>query len=51
MKPERLEYLRTLAEDYDVELVDVVRLAIDLGEDEDYDGLVDCVNNLSDPGA
>lgn len=47
----REQYLKALAQDYDVPLKKVKQLADMLGPDEDFDGLVVAVNDLSDPGA
>jgi len=43
----RVEYLSTLAEDYGVPLNRVAALAQLLGPDEDFDGLVSMIDDLS----
>jgi len=47
MSKERKEYLRGLAEDYGLPLSHVVTVAILLGEDEDYDGLISTLEDMS----
>ena len=37
---DRKDYLKSLAEDFDMEYEDVLMLATTLGEEEDFDGLV-----------
>ena len=37
---DRKDYLKSLAEDFDMDYKDVVMLATTLGESEDFDGLV-----------
>ena len=37
---DRKDYLKSLAEDYDLDYKDVVILATTLGESEDFDGLI-----------
>ncbi len=44
----RQDYLKCLAEDYDVRLYDVQMLASLLGPDEDFDGLVNAVEDMLD---
>lgn len=44
----REDYLSCLAEDYDVDLFTVKSLANLLGENEDFDGLVSALENISD---
>ena len=44
----RKDYLEQLAEDYGLDFDLVVQLAVFLGEDEDFDGLVSMVNEASD---
>lgn len=46
----RDQYLKKLADDYDVPLKKVKQLADMLGPEEDFDALVVKVNDLSDPG-
>lgn len=36
----REDYLKSLAEDFDMEYKDVLMLATTLGEEEDFDGLI-----------
>ena len=48
---DRAGYLESLAEDYGVDLDKVLMLADLLGPEEDFDGLVTGVDELSDPGA
>lgn len=47
----RRDYLEALSDDYDVPLENVLLLADLLGPNEDFDGLVTEVNDLSDLGA
>lgn len=42
----RLEYLKSLAEDYGVALTDVLEMADLLGPNEDFDGLVSTLEDL-----
>lgn len=42
----RKEYLESLAEDYDLPLEHVVELAIVLGQNEDFDGLVSMLDDV-----
>jgi len=44
----RRDYLKSLAEEYDVPLDIVTSLATVLGPDEDFDGLVTEVENIAD---
>ena len=37
---DRKDYLKSLAEDFDMDYKDVVMIATTLGESEDFDGLV-----------
>jgi hypothetical protein len=37
---DRKDYLKSLAEDFDMDYKDVVMLATTLGESEDFDGLI-----------
>lgn len=37
---DRKDYLKSLAEDFDMEYKDVVMIATTLGESEDFDGLI-----------
>ena len=37
---DRKDYLKSLAEDFDMEYEDVLMLATTLGEEEDFDGLI-----------
>ena len=37
---DRKDYLKSLAEDFDMDYKDVVMLATTLGEEEDFDGLI-----------
>lgn len=46
MSKERMEYLRGLAEDYGVDLDVVLMLADMLGPNEDYDGLVNALDDI-----
>jgi hypothetical protein len=46
----REAYLKQVAEDYDVPLAKVKKIADMLGPDEDFDALLIHVNELSDPG-
>lgn len=46
----RTEYLRSLAEDYDVDLWIVIEMASMLGPNEDFDGLVAMVQDASEMG-
>lgn len=41
----RKEYLKSLAEDYDMDYEDVEMLATTLGESEDFDGLVSALED------
>ena len=43
---ERLAYLEGVADDYGVDLFTVVALAEVLGEDEDYDGLIEVLGGM-----
>lgn len=36
----REDYLKSLAEDFDMDYKDVLMLAVTLGEEEDFDGLI-----------
>ena len=47
---DRTEYLRSLAEDYGVDLWIVMELASMLGPSEDFDGLVVMVQDASEMG-
>lgn len=42
----RMDYLKCLAEDYGMEVLDVVALADILGPSEDFDGLVSALDDL-----
>ena len=44
---DRKDYLKSLAEDYDLDYKDVVMLATTLGKSEDFDGLVSALVCLS----
>ena len=37
---DRKDYLKSLAEDFDMDYKDVVMIATTLGENEDFDGLI-----------
>lgn len=41
----REDYLKSLAEDFDMEYEDVLMLATTLGENEDFDGLVSALED------
>lgn len=45
---DREDYLRTLAEDYEVDYYEVFELAFTLGEGEDFDGLVTMVEDYAE---
>lgn len=45
--PERIEHLRDLADEYDVPLKTVILIADMLGPNEDYDGLVCELQDIS----
>lgn len=45
---DRQEYLRGLAEDYEVDLATVEILSDALGESEDYDGLITALEDYCD---
>lgn len=42
----RKDYLKCLAEDFDIKLSIIISLAKLLGEDEDFDGLVSALEDL-----
>lgn len=46
MSEERLAYLEEVADEYGVDLFTVVALAEVLGEDEDYDGLIEVIGGM-----
>jgi hypothetical protein len=43
---DRDHYLRSLADDYDTDINNVYAMADILGNDEDFDGLVACLNDI-----
>ena len=42
----RREYLECLSEDFDIDFITVFNLAMILGEDEDFDGLVTTLEDM-----
>lgn len=46
MSEERRAYLEEVAEDYGVDLFTVMALAAVLGEEEDYDGLIEVIGGM-----
>ena len=47
MSTERKQYLTDLADDYDIDIYTVLAIANMLGPNEDYDGLVTMLDDLS----
>lgn len=50
MDNERMEYLKELADEYDVPLCVVVAVADTLGPNEDHDGLITTLEDYEDFG-
>ena len=47
----RKDYIQTIADDYGVDLFQVVELATLLGPEEDFDGLISMIDELAMFGA
>ena len=47
MTAERTEYLESLADDYGIDPATVIELALALGSNEDYDGLVSTLDDIA----
>ena len=45
---DRKDYLKSLAEDFDMDYKDVVMIATTLGESEDFDGLITSLEDHCD---